>query len=435
MAAREPGNQVPGACTRVHQVHGGEASRAIARLHRGGRGARRATGAGLMTRHPRLHAFAAAAAAAAAITSAAGCGGKELSLTATAKVEGNFVVVTASCNIRSQVEASGVSGPCAPDAPAMLRVPAERIGTGAKSVAVVLTGAGKRAQVDVAVDIPASATGPYFLVAKCVGDGGEFLGLEDGGRKFDCHTAGGARITLSMQASPGAKLTIGGKTVGVPEGPFELGVDLGDGILALSIDDLLSDASDGPKLAIPWKLDAAGKQIEGKLTAFVKFGQHDTVMWQWLHDVAAGKVDRPAFQPRAEGRKTAVRVPTEKFAKLTATDCRGTVRELGLIAVEREVKRTKGGTCEFESKGKVITAARFGVELEVKVIGTADGKEVTTKIFPAPTGCPSFAMLRPDRAEVAVRASEADVMAWLDTLTEPGAMPEAAAAPAATPAK
>ena len=387
-----------------------------------------------MTRSPRPHALAAAAAATAAITAAAGCGGKDLSLTATAKVDGSFVVVTASCNVYSKLEVSGITGDCTPEAPATIRVPAQRFGAGSKTVAVVLTGIGKRKQVDVAVDIPASATGPFFVVTKCIGDGGEFLGLEDGGRKFDCHTAGGARVKLAIQASPGAKLTIGGQTMGVPDTQFEHGVDLSDGILALSIDDLLSDASDGPRLAIPWKLEADGKQIEGKLTAFVKFGNHKTVMWQWLRDVTAGKMDRPAFQPRAEGRTTAIRVPTEKFAKLTTTDRRGTVRELGLIAVEREVKRTKGGTCEFESKGKVITAARFGIELEVKVIGTADGKAVTTKIFPAPAGCPSFAMLRPGKAEVAVRVREADVMTWLDTLTEPGAAPEAAPAVSKTSA-
>jgi hypothetical protein len=46
-------------------------------------------------------------------------------------------------------------------------------------------------------------------------------------------------------------------------------------------------------------------------------------------------------------------------------------------------------------------------------------------------------MLRPDRAEVAVRAGEAEVMAWLDTLTEPGAgvATEGDAGPAAGSAK
>jgi hypothetical protein len=370
-----------------------------------------------------------------ALTAAAGCGGQDLSLTATAKVEGSFVVVSASCSMHARVEAAGVAGECGPAAPATLRVPAQRLGTGAKTIAVSGSGAGKQAQVEVTVDIPASATGPYFAVTKCSNDSTEFLTLDDRGRALQCSTAGGARVKLTMQASPGGKLTIGGKTVTAADGDFELGVELSEGILALSIDDLHSTASDGPKLAIPWKLEAGGKQIEGQLTAAVKFGSHKTVVWQWLRDVAAGKVDRPAFQPRAEGRKTAIRVPTEKFAKLTTTDQRGTVRELALIAIEREVKRTKAGTCQFDSNGKVITAARFGVELEVKVIGTGDGKEVATKIFPAPSGCPSFAMLRPDRAEVAVRAGEADVMAWLDTLTEPGASAgaEAASAPAVTP--
>lgn len=370
-------------------------------------------------------------AVASALAAAAGCGGgKDLSLTATAKVEGSFVVVSATCNIYGQIEASGVSSDCRPDAPAVLRIPAQRLGTGAQKVVVNGSGAGKKAQVEVAVDIPASATGPYFTVTKCGGDtSGDFITVEDGGKKLECHTAGGARVKLAMQASPGGKLTIGGKTVTAADGELELAVELGEGILALSLDDLLSDASDGPKIAVPWKLEAGGKQIEGQLTAAVKFGNHKTVMWQWLRDVAGGKVDRPAFQPRAEGRKTAIRVPTEKYAKLATTDRRGTVRELGLIAIEREVKRTKDGSCEFESNGKVIKAARFGVELEVKVIGTADGKEVTTKVFPAPAGCPTFAMLRPDRAEVAVRADEAAVMAWLDTLTEPGAGAGAGASP------
>ena len=381
---------------------------------------------------------------AAALAVAAGCGGgKDLSLTATAKVDGNFVVITATCNLRSDVEAAGISGACTPEAPLTLRVPAQQIGTGPKKVAVTMSAVGKRATVEAAVDVPATATGPYFLVTKCGGDSGEFLDLDDSGRKFQCHTAGGARLKLSIQATPGAKLTIGGQTVGVPDGgQFELGVDLGEGILALPVDDLLSDASEGPKLVLPWKLDAAGKPLEGKLTASVKFGSHKQVMWQWLRDFADGKIDRPAFQPRTEGRQTALRVPTEKFAKLGLTDRRGTVREIGLIAVEREARRTERGTCKFESKGKIVTVKRLDVPVEVKVIGTADGKPVTTKVFPAPADCPSFAFMRSDRPEVTVRVADADVMKWLDTLTEPGAVPatgsaggSAAEAPAPPPAK
>ena len=79
-----------------------------------------------MTRSPRMHALAAAAAATAAITAAAGCGGKDLSLTATAKVDGSFVVVTASCNVYSKLEVSGITGDCTPEAPATIRVPNPR---------------------------------------------------------------------------------------------------------------------------------------------------------------------------------------------------------------------------------------------------------------------------------------------------------------------
>ena len=375
-----------------------------------------------MPRPPRLAPHRWLALPAAAFVAGACGGGKDLSITATGKLDGSFVVITATCSIYAQVEAAGISADCSPDKPLTLRVPAQKIGSGKQTVAVSASGAGKQAKAELSVDIPAAATGPYFVVTKCGGDSGEFLDLKDGERTFDCHTSGGARVQLSVQGSPGGKLTLGGKAATLPEsGQLDLGVDLSEGILGLSIDDLLSDASQGPQIGVPWKLEAAGKSIDGKLTASVKFGSHKQVMWQWLQDLTAGKIDRPAFQPRAEGRKTALRVPTEKFSKIGATDRRGTVREVALLAVEREAKRAKAGTCQFDSSGKVVTATRYDIEIEVKVIGTADGKPVTTKSFPAPAACPMFAMMRPDKPEVTVRVDDADVMKWLDTLTEPGA--------------
>jgi hypothetical protein len=350
----------------------------------------------------------------------AACGGNNFSFTATAKVEGPFVVIEANCNVpAAKIEAGGVTSPCDPDAPAMLRVPAQSVGSGPKTIVVNGTGVGQQRQVEVSVDIPASAIGPYFEVSGCprAETSGEFLSVEAGSRTFDCSTGGGgARVKLSLQASPNGKLTIGGKPVAVPaSGKLDHVLDLGEGILALSLDDLTAGGSDGPPISVPWKLDAGGKQLEGTIATRVKFGNHDQLMWQWLRDVAAGKVERPRFTPRTEGRKTAIRVPENKFSKLAPTDRRGTTREVSFLAIEREAKRSKDGTCDFVVDRRNVTATRYGVELEVKLVSTANGKPIETKVFPAPAGCPEFAMLDPKRAEVAVRVREEDVMAWLET--------------------
>src|SRR5690606_29384282 len=134
------GCSTSGAAPRVQQVHG-RAGRVRSRGCLAKTVARRVLWVQSMIRSSHRHALSAAAAAATATLAVTGCGGKDCSLSATAKVEGSFVVITATCNMWAQVEAAGVPGECRPDAPTVLRVPAQRLGAGAKSVAVSGTGA------------------------------------------------------------------------------------------------------------------------------------------------------------------------------------------------------------------------------------------------------------------------------------------------------
>jgi len=367
-----------------------------------------------------------------ALALVASCGKDETSIKASVRVDGTFVVVEVSCPGATSVRAAGASEHCSKGSPAVIRIPADTFGAGTHKIMVEgeMTSL-KPTKVELTVDIPASALGPSFTVEDCAqGPEGDSMDLKVGDTAFSCRTSGGARAKLTGRASPRGKLTIGAKTIDVPDsGKYEVVADLSGGILALTIDDLVSRNAE-PAIVVPWKVDAGGKQIEGTLAFSLKYGGHRKVMGQWLRDVVDGKIDRPVFTPRTEGRHTAVRAPTGD-QELIATDRRGTVRELGLIAIDRETKRTQDGVCRFDSTQGSVTATRYGVELEVKVVSTADGKVVATRTFPPGKGCPTVALLDRKKPEVGIPTPDTEISAWIDTLT---AVAPAPADPAAAPA-
>ncbi|MCW5801300.1 MAG: hypothetical protein KIT31_02725 [Deltaproteobacteria bacterium] len=351
----------------------------------------------------------------------AACGEDATELTATARVEGSFVLVEATCPGATDVEVApfALRDDCSFDNPARFRIPAAQLGAGAKKLTV--TGVMKNHKptaIEVSVDVPDAALAPYLLVDRCGRDAGrsESLTLEGGGRATSCDTFGGARVKLLGRASPNGKLSIGGKTIEIPaSGELAAVVELTDAILGLTIDELVDRHGD-PKLALPWKLEAKGKTAEGKLSLRASYGNSRHVFAAWLRDVASGKVDRPAFVARP-GRKTVVRISRGDLADLSASDRRGTVREVALIVVERELGRAKDGTCEFETNGRVTRATRYGIDLELVATSTLDGTTVATKAFKSEGGCPSFAMLDPANPVVAVGVSEQTITAWLDEIS------------------
>jgi hypothetical protein len=273
-----------------------------------------------------------------------------------------------------------------------------------------------------AIDPDLPASGPYFKVAKCASDSdSQPIDLVVGDKPVICTTFGGARSKLAIRANPNAKLTLGAKQVTIPaSGELDTIVEFGDAILALAIDDFVSSeiGAETP-LTIPWKLEGAGKPLDGTLKFTVRFGQQSRMFRRWVRDVVDGKIDRPAFAPPQKNqRKTVLRVPSDDYSAMTVTDRRGKVADVDLVAVEREVKRTQQGTCDFNSTGKVTRARRFGVEVEVELFETAGGTSVEKKSFADPGGCPMFAMLAPSNPEVAVRVDVKVVMAWLEALAK-----------------
>jgi hypothetical protein len=268
-------------------------------------------------------------------------------------------------------------------------------------------------------------SGPFFEVSKCGGGGGtgdNFLALDvDGKSIVDCQTFGGARAKLWMRATPKGKLQLGATTLSVPDGgSLDRVVELGDAILGLSIDDFVQKGAAETPLVVPWKLDTDGKHLEGKLQFAVRFMRQSQVFRQWLRDILDGKVDRPAFTAAPAGeRRTVLRIPPDDYGDLTVSDRRGTVRDLDVVAREREGTRAEAGECEFDSKGKVVRAKRFSVPVEVDVVELATGKVLAKKTFPAPTTCPSFVMMDPKRPEVAVRVAADEVTKWLAQFEAP----------------
>lgn len=92
---------------------------------------------------------------------------------------------------------------------------------------------------------------------------------------------------------------------------------------------------------------------------------------RFLRDVAAGKVDRPAFvAPAAGARKNVVCVPDER--SIQVLDHRGAVKDLAMVAIAAESEPVEHGTCELESKGTKVSAKRLDISLTVTV--TAEGR-------------------------------------------------------------
>lgn len=281
----------------------------------------------------------------------------------------------------------------------------------------------------IALDIPASATGPYFEVTGCEQDyqDRERVALELGGGTTPnalCETFHGARVKLAFSATPRAQLAIGGKTLAVPDaGTGTIVVELGDLLLARSLDDFVatSPGAAPPPMPVAWRLTAGPTALDGTLTIGERSYASGQLETMWMRALIAGKIDRPAFTPPKPGERKTVLLVGENGRDLYATDHRGTVRDLDLVAVERETGRREAGTCELEDHDKrKIVAKRLAVDLEVAVTSLADGKVVTTKAFPGPaTGCPWFSMLDKAHPEVAVRVEKKQVEDWLETLATP----------------
>lgn len=344
-------------------------------------------------------------------------------LEATARIEGSTVVVHAKCPAYWTIEIVGQSAPCLGTG-ADVKLVAAKLGAGHHDVAMSATGGFKQKTItgSFAVDVPAAAVAPYFVIDGCASEyEREDVGLfvKGAGKPQMCRSYHGARAKLQIKASPNAKVTIGVQTMTVPDsGELEPIVDLTEPLLGLTIDQLAVDSlGASPTMTMPWKLDAGGSQLTGTLEITEEVGEGGKLARQLLKDVAAGKVDRPAFTvAKPSERRTIALLGLDD--KATPTDRRGTVRDLDLVAVERETARTESGTCEFDSNGKVVRARRFSVEVEVTVTNLADGTVVATKKFaPSKDSCPMFEMMDPRDPQTAVSPNQDGIMAWLETLT------------------
>jgi hypothetical protein len=276
------------------------------------------------------------------------------------------------------------------------------------------------------VEVPEVPKDPFFTLDDCVSD---YSSVEDsasisvtsGDKSLDCRSFHGVRAKVKLHVNPGAKLQIAGRDVTVPAtGAVETIVDFSDAILDVSIDDFAADTLDSKsaELTVPWKLEAGGKSIEGKLTLTEASYEHGKLYRQWLRDVSDGKIDHPSFTAAAKGERKTIALLDVDNRDITPTDRRGKVRDLDMVAVEKETKRTESGVCEFDTNGTVTRAKRFGVELEVTVSSLTDGHVVATKTFPAPSGCPSFEMLDPNDPKTAVRPRKEDITRWLESFVK-----------------
>lgn len=345
-------------------------------------------------------------------------------LAMTAKTDGPQVVLTTTCPEYGTLEARGESVMCKAG-PTELRLLASKLGAGTHTITADARHGEVHLHGEVTVTVPAAALAPYMVIADCNGDiSDKYVGVtvKSGGKSFDCNTFHGARVRLAINATPNAKLTFGTKAITIPEsGVAEPIVDLTEGILAFTVDQLADSERVSPPIEVPWTLEVAGTKLAGKITVQESILDAGGLAGLWLADVAAGKIDRPAFSVAKPGeRRTIVLLGTN--GKVQTTDRRGTVRDLDLIAVETEASRVEQGHCDFDSDGKQVRARRFAVTIDVKVTNLVDGSAIGTRSFtPSADGCPMFDMFDPADPQTVVGPDRGPVMKWLETLALPTA--------------
>lgn len=352
-------------------------------------------------------------------------------LDATATVVGSTVVVTAPCTNFESVAAAerGAFTKCA-NGQARLEIPIEKLGTGKQTINLRGSDSSGRtiALVDLEVDVELSGRPPY-LRASCTDSdpADEFpttIAVKIGEQNaVECQIFGGANAKVIFEGNPNSKLSIAGKTVTVPEtGKLTQLIDFTEQVLALKLADVANDPEEPmasraeTMIAIPYSLESDGKTLAGTVELRENTAGH--LGTHFLARVAAGKAERGGFTaPKAGERRTAGWVTAK--GKLFVTDRSGTIREVDLVATDRETGRTENGTCEYtDMDGKAVTAKRILIDVELAVMNLADGT-VEKKPFPSPRMCPAFEVTEVKDPKAEARVENEAIKAWLASLAAP----------------
>lgn len=357
--------------------------------------------------------------------------GKIPVLEATAKVVGPNVAVTAACTNFVTLSGGELGAASCNDGKATLEIPVDKLGKGMQTIHVRGSNENGRtmAETDVTVDISLTGQAPYLRVTGCERDETDnspaSLDLKIGDRTEKCRTFNGANAKLVIEANPNAKLTIAGKTETIPEsGKLTLLVDLTEPVLALKLADVAVDPESGlnnikSTVSVSYSLGSDGKTLDGKLEFTEAPGFEGDLGSHFLAQLVAGKGERGGFTPAKPGeRRTAGWVSYD--GKLRVTDRSGTLRDLDLVAAERETTRTESGTCAYVTPdgAQKVNAKRTLVDNELAVMNLADGT-VEKRAFAAdPDNCTEFAMMDRKDPKAEARVAAPAVTAWIESLAK-----------------
>jgi hypothetical protein len=342
-------------------------------------------------------------------------------LQATATVSGPAVVVTATCTDFHAIDAEGVSAECA-DGKVRLEVPADKLGAAPHTLHVRSSDENGKtiSLVDLTVDTSLAGQPPYFRVASC--DNGSAdrattgATIKVGDRTGGCTILDDARANLTIEANPGAKLTLGGATIVVPDtGRLVHPVDLVEQVLAVPLEHAVAATKTPTTFTVPYAVEAGGKKLDGTIELVELAGYEGSAARKLLASLGEGKAAavRAAFTGRIAGW-------LDHDGKLAVTSPTGAVRDLGVIAVEHETARTESGTCDYKDvDGKHITAKRMLVDIEVVATKLADGSVLAKKAFPSspdPRNCPMFEVMEVKDPRALARVPAELVTGWLASL-------------------
>ncbi|MBL0219461.1 MAG: hypothetical protein IPQ07_37030 [Myxococcales bacterium] len=350
-------------------------------------------------------------------------------LAATAKVVGTAVAVTAVCTNFVTLSGGELGAASCKDGKATLEIPVDKLGKGKQTFHVRGSNENGRtmAETDLTVDISLTGQAPYLRVTGCESDNTDnsptSLDLKIGDRTERCRTFNGANAKLVIEANPNAKLTVAGKTETLPEsGKLTLLVDLTEPVLALKLADVAvepesSSSTIKSAVSVSYSLGSDGKTLDGRMEFSEVPGSEGDLGSHFLAQLAAGKGERGGFTPAKPGeRRSAGWVSYD--GKLRVTDRSGTLRDLDLIAAERETTRTESGTCTYVTpdRAQKINAKRTLVDSELVLMNLADGT-VEKRAFAAdPDNCSQFAMMDRKDPKAEARVAIPAVTAWIESL-------------------
>jgi hypothetical protein len=252
--------------------------------------------------------------------------------------------------------------------------------------------------------------GPTPPIAKLSGDFGS---------QEYCWMFGDGTIKMSIEATPGAKLTVGADSQTVPDdGLAQVVIDLDASILPVDVASMLEGGGHVPHQQLAVKLEPpTGAPIDGTIEVDVSdaLAERARTMLEGVPKGAPVPRKELANAPEVV-QGSMVYLPADPYSKLSAVGKTAPLVGLDLVAKAKDTARHDGGACgPYEGN---INAPRTLIDISVDVYDAQTGNPVATHAFTdGHEDCPMFAMSTGGQMDlIESRPDDKVVVAWLEQI-------------------